>query len=112
MSQLDLLGGEAVAGERKLGERQQLILSALTEGPLTDDEAGALIHDTRGKHIAETRCPYCAQEGRGVLVSLRKRGLCIRRRSGQWERKGARGSGEASPDSAGASTYNQFPEGF
>lgn len=108
MSQLDLLGGETPAGERKLGERQQLVLTALTEGPLSDEEAGALIHGTRGKHAAEKRCLYCAQEGRGVLVSLRKRGLCIRRRSGRWERKGVRGSVSRET----IQTYNQLPEGF
>jgi hypothetical protein len=108
VSQLSLEGGETSA--ERFGPRQQLILAALTEGPLTDDEAGALIHGARGKHAAEKRCLYCAQEGRGVLVSLRKRGLCIRRRSGQWERKGVRGS-QRPPDGYDPSTA-PFPEGF
>jgi hypothetical protein len=95
--------------EKKLGVRQTLVLLRLQAmGQTTDDEAGALIHANRGKHDESVRCDWCAREGRDVLVSLRRHGLVLRRRSGQWERKGVRGSQRGS----GPSTYNQLPEGF
>ena len=77
----------------KLGPRQQLVYDHIREhGSLTDDEAGALIHESRGKHHRDQRCNWCTREGRQVLASLRGKGLLTRKRgSGLWVLKDRRG---------------------
>lgn len=37
---------------------------------LTADEAGALIHERRGKHTVDERCPWCTADGTAVLIQL------------------------------------------
>jgi hypothetical protein len=71
------LFGETVAvGEDKLGPNQRAVLAAIRErGRLSKDEAGALLHERRGKHSAELRCEWCATDGADVLASLRRRGF-------------------------------------
>ncbi|MDQ5821308.1 MAG: hypothetical protein M3540_07710 [Actinomycetota bacterium] len=70
-----------------LTDRQAFVLEQVrrTEGGLTADEAGALLHERRGKHDAGVRCEWCAVEGRGALNELRRKGLVVRRRSGHWQ---------------------------
>jgi hypothetical protein len=92
--QQDTLFGEAPTPSRNddgLGVAQQAVLAALEEhGDLTDDEAGSILHERRGKHSAETRCEWCARDGRQVLVSLGKRGKVTHRRTGEWTPPGPR----------------------
>ena len=51
---------------------------------LDDDEAGAIVHERRGKHGRDERCTYCAGDGRHVLASLRTHGLAKRKRGDGW----------------------------
>lgn len=75
MSQIDLFGSETPLEELSLGHVQRLLAAKEREldGPLTADEAGALIHAQRGKHDAEARCAYCAVDGADALARLRDR---------------------------------------
>jgi hypothetical protein len=104
--QLGILG-EAPAGQR-FGPRQQLVFNALAERTLTDDEAGAIIHADRGNHDVDDRCRWCARDGRTVLASIRRHGLVVRRRTGQWERT------DVTLPAAEIETpgYDVLPEGF
>jgi hypothetical protein len=86
-TQLTLAGDEiTIVDGRPLTDRQQLAWDTirLREGGATSDEIGALMHDLRGRHLASSRCNYCAQEGRGVLTSRALRPLVTRKRNGYW----------------------------
>lgn len=100
----------------ELGPRQRLVLDKLREtGGLEADEAGALVHASRGKHDVDTRCVWCGKEGRHVLLSLRRRGLVVRRRAtGRWEPVGQASARSATVGTAGRAGFDAdgFPEGF
>jgi hypothetical protein len=54
-------------GPPKLTDRQAFLLERvrLSEDGLAADEAGALLHERRGKHDAGVRCEWCSTEGKG-----------------------------------------------
>lgn len=70
-----------------LTDRQTFVLDLLraTPGGLEDVEVGARLHARRGRHASVDICQWCAEEGKGVLEALRRRGLVVRRRSGSWQ---------------------------
>ena len=81
--QLTITGDVAIVP--RLGPAQLEVLVALRElGRLDDDEAGAIIHERRGKHTRDVRCTYCSQDGKHVLASLRGHGLAKRKRGDGW----------------------------
>jgi hypothetical protein len=81
--QLSITGDLAIIP--RLGPAQLEVLVALRElGRLDDDEAGAIIHERRGKHTRDVRCTYCSQDGKHVLASLRGHGLAKRKRGDGW----------------------------
>jgi hypothetical protein len=81
--QLSITGDLAIIP--RLGPAQLEVLTALQElGRLDDDEAGAIVHERRGKHGRDERCTYCAGDGRHVLASLRTHGLAKRKRGDGW----------------------------
>lgn len=75
MSQMDLFGGETPTGELEMPAIVRMLAAAERErdSELTADEAGALIHERRSKHGADTRCRYCAGDGAEALQRLRQR---------------------------------------
>lgn len=84
---------EPMPAAQPLPHRQDLVLRAVIRlNGLTEDEAGALLHEDRPRthrywHSADERCLYCGRDGRSVLKALRsKRGgpLVTRRRDGSW----------------------------
>jgi len=75
-----------VPDEPKLTDRQQYVLDLVeTTSSATATFVGMMLHGRRGKHDEHRPCVYCEDEGRGVLVALRKKGLVVRRRSGLWQ---------------------------
>ena len=104
MSQRTLFSRPPADGD--LSERQRLVYEAARErGGLSDLEAGALLH--AGKHSDDQPCQWCARDGRGVLVALRRRDLVKRRRGGTWTLADA-GAYEPAYDPA----TSEWPEGF
>lgn len=86
MSQPTLFGGMP-APPPELRPRQQLVYDALVAAGhdgLRADEAGAAIHEWRGKHDAGVRCDWCAREGGEVLKRLRELGKARKDRHGNW----------------------------
>lgn len=86
--QLTLTGDPpAVTAEdgQRLGPAQQAVLEQLQQfGRLDDDEAGAILHDRRGRHKRDARCQWCARDGRDVLKSLRTHKLAKEKRGDGW----------------------------
>lgn len=85
--QLSLTGDSVVTADdgQRLGAAQQAVLEELQEfGRLDDDEAGAIVHEHRGKHGRDERCQWCTQDGRAVLASLRGHGLAKEKRGNGW----------------------------
>lgn len=85
--QLSLTGDSVVTAEdgTRLGPAQQAVLEELQEfGRLDDDEAGAILHERRDKHSRDTRCEWCARDGRDVLKSLRGHKLAKEKRGDGW----------------------------
>lgn len=85
--QLDLLGGgRELDPAKRLGPRQRTVLEQLqAHGHLDADEAGAIMHELktgRWAHSRDTRCDYCAGDGRAVLDALVKKGYATRTRPG------------------------------
>jgi hypothetical protein len=80
-------------GERedvaRLGRAQEAVLGALNaHQSLYADEAGAIIHEQRGRHDRDERCEWCGGDGRRVLDSLEARGLARHLLStGEWKRR-------------------------
>lgn len=77
--QLSLTGGPPVVtaedGQR-LGPSQLAVLEEIRRfGRLDNDEAGAIVHELRGKHSRDARCQWCAADGKHLLASLEKHGL-------------------------------------
>ena len=66
-------------------QRYVLDLVRTTPGGIEDVDVGARLHARRGRHASVDTCPWCAEEGKGVLEALRRRGLLIRRRTGAWQ---------------------------
>jgi hypothetical protein len=83
---------EPPAADGNLTYRQALVLDLVRSWPegVRADEASAAWHERRGVHSTDTRCLYCASDGRSVLFALRRRGLVVRRRSGMWTQPGRR----------------------
>jgi hypothetical protein len=80
--QLTLTGENRSPDEESLGENQRLVLDAIRQwGRVEPDEAGALIHERRGRHPNDVRCDYCGRDGRQVLASLSRRGIKNGRKS-------------------------------
>lgn len=75
MSQLDLFGNATPVEELDWPPLVRLLAAAEGDlgAPLTDDEAGAIIHAKRGKHGSDARCDFCGQDGREALARLRER---------------------------------------
>lgn len=85
--QLSLIGDTVVTAEdgTRLGPAQQAVLEQLQQfGRLDDDEAGAILHERRGKHQRDERCEWCARDGRDVLKSLRGHNLAREKRGDGW----------------------------
>jgi hypothetical protein len=85
--QLSLTGDPIVTADngQRLGAAQQAVLEELRElGRLDDDEAGAILHERRGKHARDERCAWCARDGRDVLKSLRGHKLAKEKRGNGW----------------------------
>lgn len=73
--QLTVFGETVHTEDLELGRAQRAVMGALREHPnLTADEAGAAIHQLRGKHSADERCAFCGSDGDDILDSLRARG--------------------------------------
>jgi hypothetical protein len=69
--------------EPRLTDRQRLVWEAIRNaGPdgLQPADAGALLHERKGKHLAEEHCPWCKQEGLDVLGSKPLKFLAKRKR--------------------------------
>jgi len=71
--QTDMFGGTTPVHELGLHGHNRALAEAEREldGQLTADEAGAIIHERRGKHHRDTRCPYCGDDGAEALQRLR-----------------------------------------
>lgn len=109
--QLSLTGGPPVItaedGQR-LGPSQRDVLDELqAHGPLSADEAGAIVHERRGKHTRDERCAYCTPDGLPVLESLAKHRLAAFTRGVGWV---ATESGPGDPPRLGTTTERSRPE--
>ncbi len=51
--------------QREIAEEQRRI-----GGRVSADEAGAIVHELRGRHSRSERCLHCARDGRDVLRLL------------------------------------------
>ena len=71
--QTDLFGGSTPAWILDLPGHVRALAEAerQLDGQLTADEAGAIIHERRGKHHRDTRCSYCTEDGTEALERLR-----------------------------------------
>lgn len=109
MNQLDLTGKEHPAGV-KLTIRQQAALDYISaRQPVPSDELGAFLHHRRrheggSGHDQDSRCGYCADDGRDAGRALARKGLVRRTRAG-WVLDGYQAP--AAPSSQG-----DLPEGF
>lgn len=56
------------------------MLAQSTPGGITADELGAIEHERRGRHHRDSRCEWCAAEGKSVLESVALKPLLVRRR--------------------------------
>lgn len=94
-----------------LTDRQAYVLELVrtTPGGIEDVDVGARLHARRGKHASVDTCPWCADEGKGVLEALRRRGLVIRRRTGAWQ---ATTGGTPAPIDGHDPSTAPLPEGF
>jgi|KBSMisStaDraftv2_1062788.scaffolds.fasta_scaffold03656_14 hypothetical protein len=100
---------ELVPSEPKLTDRQRYVLELVElNGGATATHIGLVLHARRGKHDGRRPCSYCEDEGRAVLVALRRKGLVVRRRSGRWESLRGGVWGPATPSSSSAQT-NEIP---
>lgn len=100
----DLLGEPTSPDDLELGPVQRLVLRQLRAlGTLTKDEAGALAHNYRGRHAADSRCRYCAVDGADILAALVRRGYA--------EKTGGGGVQLARPLFK-PDAHDDFPEGF
>ena len=105
--QLALDGREPLPVGVALTARQELALAFVrrhgTAMPVTNDELGAVLHEERrrrgGKgHGADTRCAYCADEGRDMGARLRDLGLIVRAADGSgWRPSSEDAKPEARP---------------
>lgn len=96
----------------KISDRQRFALDVITElGPIPNDELGAHMHERRGKHPADQRCQWCAQEGKGIGGELRKKKLVKQRRAEGWVVVGAAASTRETGSGYDPATA-AFPEGF
>lgn len=70
--QLDMLGGSIPLEELELrGHSAAIAAEEREQGQkLTADEAGALLHERRGKHPRDQRCHFCSQDGTAALITL------------------------------------------
>ncbi len=71
--QTDVFGGSVPLEELDLaGHSRALAEAERTLGRQLDaDEAGALIHERRGKHHRDARCRWCGDDGFDALARLR-----------------------------------------
>lgn len=71
--QLDVFGGAVPAEQLALTGHLAALAQAERElgGRLTADEAGAIIHERRGRHTRDDRCTFCGEDGREALIRLR-----------------------------------------
>lgn len=71
--QADLFGGTTPLQELQLTGHTRALAEAERQlaGKLTPDEAGAIIHERRGKHHRDARCRFCTEDGTEALARLR-----------------------------------------
>lgn len=88
MTQLDLLTGKPAAPTLKpLTERQQQVLELVETAGRDGVEpalVGAVLHELRGRHTSDMRCPFCSDDGKQALRALQKLKRVTRRKSGWW----------------------------
>lgn len=73
----------------KLTPNQQAVwdLVRTTQGGVTRDQAGALVHslkEGRWSHPATERCDFCARDGRQALRAQALKPLVVGKRDGRW----------------------------
>jgi hypothetical protein len=73
--QLDIFGRHTPVHEVDLSPGMAYVAREEREQGVrfTADEAGALLHERRGKHGRDERCEWCARDGADVLDRLRGR---------------------------------------
>jgi hypothetical protein len=101
--QENLFGEIADPADVELGRSQRAILRVLREqeNGLWDDEAGAVIHASRGKHDLDERCGWCQEDGAAVLDRLHEHRPLARTPDGRRRLStpnGQDGSSSASPE--------------
>ena len=70
-----------------MSSRETLILKAVeqSEGGLTAQQAGRIVHADSGAHAEDVVCAYCVSAGRRVLDQLKARQLVKQRRGGIYQ---------------------------
>lgn len=73
--QTDLFGGTTPVEQLELSGNLRLLADAERElgASLSADEAGAILHEHRGKHGRDQRCHFCAEDGLEALTRLREK---------------------------------------
>lgn len=71
--QTDLFGGSVPLDELELTGHLRALAQAERElgGFISADEAGAIVHERRGKHPRDHRCQWCTADGQEALARLR-----------------------------------------
>ncbi|HVM69555.1 MAG TPA: hypothetical protein VM204_06935 [Gaiellaceae bacterium] len=70
--QTDLFGGSIPLEELELTGHSRAIAQLERElgQRVTADEAGALVHERRGRHPRDQRCQWCSEDGTQALIQL------------------------------------------
>lgn len=70
-----------------MSDRESLILKHVeqSEGGLTAQQAGRIVHADSGAHAEDVSCAYCVSAGVRVLKQLKVRGLVRQRRGGIYQ---------------------------
>lgn len=114
--QLSLTGDQPIVTAddgTRLGPSQRDLLDELrAHGPLSADEAGAIVHERRQRHPRDVRCAYCRCDGLPVLESLARHGLAAFTRGVGWQAIEDRGVGRSAGEShsQGERSHRNPPE--